>query len=108
MHILEMLTLFCYLTEVFKTYINALWTKKNNSYTIGIVEMDALFEKEMVHSDQTLAKIAGCFTTDDRKNTTKRLCLSFLCYIIIKYHFNTLSQSQDTSKSWDLYVCVHM
>ena len=34
--------------------------------------MDALFEKEMFHSDQTLAKIAGCFTTDYRKNATKR------------------------------------
>lgn len=71
--------------------------------------MDALFEKEMFHSDQTLAKIAGCFTTDNRKNTTKRLCLSFLCYIIIKYHFNTLSQSQDTSKILGFVcVCAHM
>lgn len=78
MHILEMLILFCYLNWSTKTQIKALWTKKNNSYTIGIVEMDALFEKEMFHSDQTLAKIAGCFTTDDRENATKRLCLSFL------------------------------
>lgn len=72
MHILEMLILFCYLNWSIKTQVKALWTKKNNSYTTGIVEMDALFEKEMFHSDQTLAKIAGCFTTDYRKNATKR------------------------------------
>ena len=89
-----------------------MWTKKNNSYTMEIVEMGAEFEKEMPHSDKALAKIASCFTTDDKKNTTKRvLCLtSSIFFVVVTSSLNSILIFCHNLKihleSWDICVCT--
>lgn len=59
-----------------------------------IMETGIEFEKEMSHSDKTLAKIASCFIANDSKNVTMSIMFNLhlsILKVIIKQHLNTLS-----------------